>query len=243
MDILAAANIKKTDTVLEIGPGLGTLTMELARQAKRIIAVEKDGRICEILNGLLENQGIDNVKIINADILKVESWKLEIGNSFKIVANLPYYIVSPVIRKFLEAKRPPKEMILMVQKEVAQRICAKPPKMNLLAVAVQFYAGAKIIRYVKKSSFWPQPKVDSAILKISAFNQRRNKAFNQRFFQIVKAGFSHPRKQIINNLAAGLKIDKEKIKNLLLRCGVHPARRAESLDISEWVNVVKLSKF
>lgn len=130
-------------------------------------------------------------------------------------------------------------MILVVQKEVAQRICSKPPKMNLLAIAVQFYAEPKIISYISKKSFWPSPKVDAAILKISALNQHMESAFNQRFFKIVKAGFSQPRKQLINNLSNDLRADKKKIGEWLLANGVQPAQRAETLSIESWELLTK----
>jgi 16S rRNA (adenine1518-N6/adenine1519-N6)-dimethyltransferase len=129
-------------------------------------------------------------------------------------------------------------MVLMVQKEVAQRICAKPPKMNLLAVSVQFYANPKIISFVPKDCFWPKPKVDSAILKISNL-KTQNLKLKKLFFKIVKAGFSHPRKQLINNLSKGLKIEKEKIKKWLLENKIKPEKRAESLSIEDWLNLVK----
>jgi 16S rRNA (adenine1518-N6/adenine1519-N6)-dimethyltransferase len=153
-----------------------------------------------------------------------------------------------VIRKFLESKNPPREMILMVQKEVAQRICARPPKMNLLAVSVQFYAKPKILFYVSKNSFWPQPKVDGAALKISPLRGRikvgvapptkGGEEINSKlFFKIVKAGFSQPRKKIVNNLARMLELNKEKIKNWLLENKIQPKRRAESLEIKDWIKL------
>ncbi len=223
-----AADLKPDDIVLEIGPGIGVLTQELAKKAQKIIAVEKDPKMTEILKETLS--GFKNVQIINKDILKfpVNSEQRTANNkelfivrcslsaNYKVVANLPFYITAPTIRKFLETEYPPKEMVLMVQKEVAQRICARPPKMTILAVSVQFYAKPEIISYISKKSFWPQPKVDGAILKISAFNQRRKPAFNQRFFRIVKAGFSHPRKQLANNLANILKLKEIQLVEVFL---------------------------
>ena len=135
--IIGSADLKKTDTVLEIGAGIGNLTFELAKKAKRVIAVEKDPKMIEILKDLLECQNVKNVKIIEGNILKFKTDSLEL-KTYKLVANLPYYITSPVIRKFLESKNPPSSIVLMVQKEVAQRIAAKPPHMSLLAVSVQF---------------------------------------------------------------------------------------------------------
>ncbi len=259
--LIEAANITKEDTVLEIGPGIGNLTWELAQKAKRVIAVEKDPKMVKILKETLRD--LKNIKIIQADIRKfqIQNTEYKIQDTYKVVGNLPFYLTAPVIRKFLEAENSPKEIIFIVQKEVAQRICAKPPDMNLLAVSVQFYAKPEIISYVPKESFWPQPKVDGAILKISAFNQREKSAFNQRFFEVVRAGFSQPRKMLVNNLsrlrpsgfgrqAKKLKKDKprsrasslrgkEKIKNWLLENGIQPTQRAETLNIKDWENLTK----
>jgi 16S rRNA (adenine1518-N6/adenine1519-N6)-dimethyltransferase len=236
--IVETAEISKKDTILEIGPGIGNLTIELAKRAKKVIAVEKDKRMIEILKENLKD--FKNVKIVQGDILKLEprSYTLK---TYKVVANIPYYLTSRLIRKFLESEAKPKSMVLMVQKEVAQRICAKPPKMNLLAVSVQFYAKPKIISFVPKNCFWPKPKVDSAILKISNLKTRNSK-LKELFFKIVKAGFSQPRKQLINNLSKGLKIKKEKIKKWLLKNGVKPEKRAENLTVNEWLKLTKSFK-
>lgn len=171
------------------------------------------------------------------------------------MANLPFYLTAPVIRKFLESENRPKEMVLVVQKEVGQRICAKPPEMSILAVSVQFYvhplksneagakqfngAGPEIIAFISKKSFYPPPRTDGAILKISAFNQREKSAFNQWFFKIVKAGFSHPRKQLINNLSGGLKMDRANVKSWLLKNNIRPEQRAETLAVEDWINLAK----
>jgi len=238
--IIEAANLTKNDIVLEIGPGIGNLTQELAKRAKKVVAIEKDQKMVEILKEALKEY--KNVEIIKEDILKTNIQYLISNIQYKVVANLPYYITSPVIRKFLESENQPKEMILMVQKEVAQRICSKPPDMSILAVSVQFYAEPEIVSYVSKKSFWPSPKVDSAILKISALNQRRKSAFNQRFFKIVKAGFSQPRKQLVNNLSNGLRIDKIKTEDWLLKNNIQPSQRAETLSIKDWMNLTKSFK-
>lgn len=239
--IIKAANLQKKDFVLEIGPGIGNLTRELAQTVKRVIAVEKDLKMAEILKETLKNY--KNVEIIFGDILKIKNWKFK-NKKFKLVANLPYYIVSPVIRRFLEEKNPPKEMILMVQKEVAQRICASPPDMNLLAVSVQVYAEPKILSYVSKNSFWPRPKVDGAIIKITPYGK---KSMNIKFlsrkknllFKIVRAGFSQPRKQILNNLAVGLNLNKEIIKSWLSKNNIQPIQRAETLTVGDWLSLAK----
>lgn len=235
--IIRAANLQSKDIVLEIGPGTGTLTQEIAKTAKKVIAVEKDPRMIEVLKESLKD--FKNVKSINQDILKFDSYKL-LTTNYKLIANLPFYITSSVIRKFLESKNPPKEMILMVQKEVAQRICAKPPKMSILAVSVQFYANAKIISYVSKKSFRPKPKVDSTIIKIVP--GKRYKIDADKFFKIVKAGFSHPRKQLANNLSKELKLSKEKINHLLLKSNIKYSQRAETLSIDDWIKLSNMLK-
>lgn len=238
--IIGAANLSRNDVVLEIGPGIGNLTLELEKIVKKVIAVEKDRKMCQILKESLESSNVRNVRIVNKDILKIKNDSMvQWFNGYKVVANLPYYITSPVIRKFLESKKPPKLMVLMVQKEVAQRICAHPPNMSLLAVSVQFYAKPEIISFVSKKSFWPQPEVDSAILRISQICTNLPQINTNLFFKVVKVGFSHPRKQLINNLSQGLKLDKEKVKNWLLKNGIESKQRAETLAIKDWLKLTK----
>ncbi len=233
--IVKAAESTQNDIVLEIGPGLGTLTQELAKEAKKVIAIEKDAKMCEILKETLKD--FNNIEIINTDVLKFINLKLEIKN-FKIVANIPYYLTSPLIRMFLESENPPELMVLLIQKEVAQRICSKPPKMNLLAVSVQFYAEPKIVSYVSKNSFWPKPKVDSALIKISQIHTNLPQLITNLFFKIVKAGFSQPRKQLVNNLSKELKLNKEKTASWLLKNNIKPEQRAETLSVDDWLLLV-----
>jgi len=232
--VIRTANLQPEDIVLEIGPGFGALTQEIAKKVKKVIAVEKDKKICKILRGTLKD--FSNIDIINKDILR---YKLQVTN-YKIVANLPFYITAPTIRMFLENKHPPKKMVLIIQKEVAQRICAKPPEMNILAVSVQFYGNPKIIGYISKKSFHPQPKIDSAIIRIiprkSAYNTI---SFRKRFFKIVKAGFSHPRKQLANNLLNKLKLNKEQINSWLKKNNIQPNQRAENLTMENWIKLTK----
>jgi 16S rRNA (adenine1518-N6/adenine1519-N6)-dimethyltransferase len=160
-----AVDARPKDVILEVGPGLGVITQELAQRAKRVIAVEKDQKLAEILKENLK--GSDNLKIITGDILKLLNTLCEIQNTdYKVAANLPFNVASAVIRQFLEAKKPPTEMVFFVQKEVGQRICALPPKANFLAIFVRFYAQVMIAGYVSKKSFWPEPKVDTVIIKI-----------------------------------------------------------------------------
>jgi len=237
--ILDAANLKSKDVVLEIGPGIGTLTKELAKKVKQVIAIEKDSKMIKILKETLKD--FKNVKIIQGDILKIENCKLKIENLYKVVANLPYYITSPVLRKFLESDFKPKEMILMVQKEVAQRIVALAPDMNLLAISVQFFAKPEIISFVSKNCFWPKPKVDSAIIRLKVTGNRLE-VDKDLFFKIARAGFAQPRKQLVNSLSNGLKLEKEKVRNWLKENEIKPERRAETLDIKDWIKLTKSIK-
>ena len=253
--VIEAAQLSQNDIVLEIGPGIGNLTMELAKRVKKVIAVEKDLKMSEILKELLECANVRNVEIVKADILKIDPKPYTL-KPYKVVANLPFYITAPVIRKFLEAvDAKPQQMVLVVQKEVAQRICAKPPRMNLLAVSVQFYAKPEIISYILKKSFWPQPKVDSAILRIDPLMNTDKKQINtDLFFRVAKAGFSQPRKQILNNFSEMLKLNKprserksllrgkDEARFWLLKNNIQPTQRAETLTIEDWIKLTKTFK-
>jgi len=225
--------------VLEIGAGIGNLTEKLAQKAKKVVAIEKDKKLIKILREKLS--AYHNVEIVEGDIrdfLREISQKLR---DFKIVANIPYYLTSNLLRRIFELENKPKEIVLMVQKEVAQRISAKVPKMNLLAISVQLEAEAKIVSYVSKNCFWPRPKVDSAILKISGI-KKNLKVDKNLFFKIVKAGFSQPRKQLINNLSKFLNLEKEKIKSWLLKNKISPSQRAETLTLKDWLNLTRTYK-
>jgi len=285
--IIAAANLTKSDTVLEVGPGEGILTQALAQSAGRVVAVEKDPALTAQLKIKFTNS--KNVEIIEDDILsflrKQESRAWIPGQTrddksfflikYKVVANIPYYLTSHLIRLLLESNNPPQDIILMIQKEVAQRICAKPPKMSLLSASVQFYAQPKIIAKVSKNSFWPKPKVDSAIIQITPHSishpersegsrgsvatratdsldsspefiphsdagAQNDKINNERFFSVLRAGFSHPRKQLLNNLSAGLKIPRDKINETLRAAGLKPNQRAETLSVADWIKITDL---
>lgn len=244
--IIETANLSQKDVVLEIGPGVGTLTKELVKRVKKVIAIEKDAIMTEILKETVKD--FRNVEVVNTDILKIFNSQLSIFNKFskkyKVVANIPYYLTSPLIRKLLESDNSPSEIILMVQKEVAQRISAKPPKMSLLAISVQFYAKAEIVSYVSHKSFWPSPKVDSAIIKITPNQSELLLRLTSQglFFKIVKAGFSQPRKQLVNNLSKALKKDKSEITKWLLKNKINPQQRAETLNIENWINLASSFK-
>lgn len=244
--ILDAAQLTEGDTVIEVGPGLGVLTGELAGRAGRVVAVELDDRLADILKQNLSSY--QNVTIVNRDILKVtpEALLAETGidspsGSYKVVANLPYYITSPVLRHFLEARHKPESMVVMVQKEVAAEITAGPGRMSLLSIGVQLYGEPSIVDYVAAGSFYPVPEVDSAILKVTPYSRPAVEIADQAgFFALVRAGFSAARKQLANSLALGLDVPKEEALKLLERAGIEPRRRAEALSIEEWARLYRI---
>jgi 16S rRNA (adenine1518-N6/adenine1519-N6)-dimethyltransferase len=227
--IVKTAKPLKNDVILEIGPGIGNLTQELAKKAKKVIAVEKDPKMCIILNNL----NLKNVNIIEKDILKLDL-KKELPSNYKVVANIPYYLTSKLIRKLLESENRPSQITLMIQKEVAERICNIKEKKNLLAISVWFYAKPEIKFSVSKNSFYPTPKVDSSVIQIKPYNKTPSKEFSKKFFYIVKAGFSHPRKQLINNFSQKLEKNKNKTSEWLRKNNISPQKRAEDLTLENW---------
>jgi len=234
--IVAIAEIDAEDTVLEIGPGIGAITRALAPKAKWVIAIEKDREMVNILQDTLE--GLKNVKVIQGDVLRIPFPELQLPAFYRVIGNLPFYLTAPVIRMFLESKEvKPLSMTLVVQKEVAQRICSKPPRMSILANAVQFYADPELISVISKKSFFPQPKVDAALIKITPKSLPTGDS--KMFFKIMKAGFSHPRKQLANNISKDLKIDRKKVEEWLSKNDIGPTQRAETLKVDDWLNLTK----
>ncbi|MBI2644350.1 MAG: ribosomal RNA small subunit methyltransferase A [Candidatus Wildermuthbacteria bacterium] len=235
--MLDYANLGNKDTIVEIGAGIGNLTRELALRAKRVMAIEKDGRLVDILKETTSD--LSNVEIVNKDALRWDPKNHKWLKRYKVVANLPYYISAPLIRRFLETlEKKPDMLLLMVQKEVAQRICAKPPHMNILALSVQIYAKPEIVMPVKKGAFWPQPKVDSAVIKIIPRNSE-NPALLPTVFTLIKTGFRQPRKQLMNNFAHGLSMKRERIETWLLFNHIQPDQRAETLSLEDWIRLAK----
>ncbi|MBM4446725.1 MAG: ribosomal RNA small subunit methyltransferase A [Chloroflexi bacterium] len=238
--IVEAAELSPDDTVIEIGPGLGILTVELARHAGDVIAVELDTKLASLLKRRLVS--LANLNVINADILKVSpSQLLEKKSTYKVVANLPYYITSPVLRYFAEASPKPSLMVMMVQKEVGEAIVAGPGKMSLLAVSLQVYSKPMIISHVPSRCFYPQPKVDSVILRFDVLSEPAVKVSDMGgFFEVVKCGFSSPRKQLHNSLAHGLGIKPAEVALLLEKASIDPKRRAETLGLEEWAKLYEV---
>jgi 16S rRNA (adenine1518-N6/adenine1519-N6)-dimethyltransferase len=239
--ILSAAELSPRDTVIEIGPGLGILTEALAKQGARVIGVELDVKLVALLKKRLA--GFPDVKIVHADILKAAPWQLlqdnlpacDLVRGYKVIANLPYYITSPVLSHFLEAQPRPSKMVVMVQKEVGEAITAAPGKMRLLSVKAQFYSKPAIVSYVSAASFYPPPKVDSVILSLDVYSRSPIEVSDVAgFFDIVMHGFSAPRKQLRNSLAHSLEMPPGQVASLLEKAGIEAKRRAETLNLEEW---------
>jgi 16S rRNA (adenine1518-N6/adenine1519-N6)-dimethyltransferase len=245
--ILSAAELSPGDIVVEVGPGLGILTEGLAKQGAQVIAVELDSKLVALLKRRLA--AFPDVKIIHADILRVtprqilES-KLAVSalfQGYKVIANLPYYITSPLLRHFFEALPQPSEMIVMVQKEVGEAMVATPGNMSLLSVKTQFYSKPSIISYVPAASFYPPPKVDSVILRLDVYSQPPIEVPNPAsFFDVVLHGFSSPRKQLRNSLSHSLDMPPSQVTLLLEKTGIEGQRRAETLSLEEWRELWKV---
>jgi len=244
-DILAAADLTPDDLVLEIGPGLGRMTRQLARRTAAVVAVELDRRMTALLRETLVD--LDNVHIVQGDILDIDPARAvatALGrehlheSGYKVVANLPYYVTSAALRRLLEASVRPTLLVVMVQWEVAKRIVAAPGQMSLLAVSVQVYGRPEIIRRVPAGAFYPPPNVDSAVLRILAHpkplvpDDRRGP-----FFRVVRAGFAQRRKQLLNSLSSGLGLPRDLVEQALHRAGISPRRRPQALGIDEWLRL------
>jgi 16S rRNA (adenine1518-N6/adenine1519-N6)-dimethyltransferase len=236
--IVYAAELGPAEVVLEIGPGLGSLTRFLALSARSVTAVELDRKLFPALESVLASY--KNVRLVEGDILKLNPGELMETQSYIVVANIPYYITSVVIRHLLEADVRPSRLVLTMQKEVAERICASAGRMSLLALSVQVYGKPVIGTTIPAEAFYPPPKVDSAVLCIEVYTQPIIPADKlDRFFILIKAGFSQKRKTLRNALSGGLRITQVESEELLCAAGIDPQRRAESLDLEEWGNLVK----
>ncbi|MGA2504162.1 MAG: 16S rRNA (adenine(1518)-N(6)/adenine(1519)-N(6))-dimethyltransferase RsmA [Anaerolineales bacterium] len=237
--IMSAANLEPEDEVLEIGPGLGSLTRYLALSARFVTAVELDRKLFPVLESVLAPY--KNIRLVQGDILKINPAELIEKTGYVVVANIPYYITSVVIRHLLETDQRPSRMVLTVQKEVAERICADPGKMNLLALSVQVYGKPAIGEVISAGAFYPQPKVDSAVLCIELYPQPTIPTDKlDIFFTIIKAGFSQKRKTLRNALSGGLRITPGESEDMLKAGSIDPQRRAETLSLEEWGRLVSV---
>lgn len=242
-EIVEAAEINAKDTVMEVGPGLGFLTARLSKIAKKVVAVELDDKLANFLQIGLDSQDVENVEVVNQDVLKFNPSVLE--KNYKVVANLPYNITSIFLRTFLNQTNRPASLVLMLQKEVAERIIAAPGEMSMLALSVQFFTDIEIIREVKAGNFWPEPKVDSAVIRL-VINENKHKDIpfseEKAFFRLAKFGFSAKRKMLKNNLASGLKISNSEAEKLLEKVGLDIKVRAEDLSVLNWQKLFAASR-
>jgi 16S rRNA (adenine1518-N6/adenine1519-N6)-dimethyltransferase len=237
--IIDASELNKDDVVLEVGPGLGFLTRKLAEKAGKVLTVELDDKLFNLLEFNIKKEGQANLELINQNVLdfRVDNW--EHRDKYKIVANLPYNITSVFLRKFLSSEYSPEFFVLMLQKEVAERIAAKPGKMSLLAVSVQFYAEAEILFNVGKEDFWPSPEVESAVIKIKVDKEKNKDIDVKKFFQLVKIGFSAKRKMLKKNLSAGLRIPADEVEEKIVSAGFDGRVRAQELSVDDWKKLLE----
>jgi 16S rRNA (adenine1518-N6/adenine1519-N6)-dimethyltransferase len=228
--ICEEAGLNKNDTVLEIGPGLGDLTRQLVKRARRVVAVELDPRLANELSNSVIAQ---NLEVIQADILKFELTSLPAD--YKVVANIPYYLTSNLIRVLCESTNPPLVMVLLVQKEVAERIAATPGQLSLLSISTQLYYEAKPGPVIAAELFEPPPKVDSQLIILKRRPELLFKDLDTKtYFRLVKAGFAGRRKKLRGSLAAGLHTSKAEADELLAAAGINGDRRAQELSLQDW---------
>lgn len=240
--ILAGSRLSETDKIIEVGPGIGTLTREMGKTAQNVVAIEIDKTLIPILKETLAD--LDNVEVVNEDILKVDiqgliNEKLD-GGPVKLIANLPYYITTPIVMKFLEEDIPVTDIVVMVQKEVADRMNAKPSTKDYgaLSVAVQYYCDTEIVAKAPRHMFVPQPNVDSIVIGLHVRSERKYKVDNEDiFFKTVKASFGQRRKTLLNSLGGLGFLTKDQIKEALQAANIDPKRRGETLSIDEFANL------
>lgn len=238
-DIVKASNLNKDDIVLEIGPGKGVLTKKLMEVGVKVISIEKDKDLIPLLQEKFKNEIKNkNLTLIEGDILDIEINDL-IKNKYKLVANIPYYITGSILRKFLEEKIKPEQIVLLIQKEVAERIVAKNKKESILSISVKFFGDPYYVRTVSKGSFDPKPKVDSAIINIKNTSKNsNNKIDNEKFFNLIHLGFAHKRKQLLPNLARVF--PKDTISSIFSKLEINQKSRAEDLSLDNWINIYNL---
>lgn len=243
--LIESAELTSNDIVLEIGPGTGVLTRAIAQKAGRVIAVEKDEVLASALAAHLKKEGIANVKVLREDILRLLSGAsphtAELPKKYKVVANIPYYLTSRLLRMIFENKFPPELIVLTIQKEVAERIAASTPHTNLLALSVQAFGSPQIIQTIPASCFAPKPKVESATIKITHISAdffKKNHLKKETFFRMARAGFAQKRKTLLNTL--GVLFPKPQLERILLEIGLAPSIRAEALSLAQWVRLIKI---
>jgi 16S rRNA (adenine1518-N6/adenine1519-N6)-dimethyltransferase len=237
--VVDAAELNPDDAALEVGAGHGALTVELARRARRVVAVELDRAILPVLRET--TAPFANVEIVVRNLLDVEPEDLFGSEPYKLVANLPYYITAATLRHFLEARNPPRLLVVMVQREVAARMVASAGEMSLLSLSVQFYGAPRIVAQVPASAFYPPPKVDSAIVRIDLHPAPLSMEERDWFFVLARAGFAEKRKQVHNSLARHLDVAPARIQDWLNAAGIEPTRRAQTLSLEDWLHLTAVS--
>jgi 16S rRNA (adenine1518-N6/adenine1519-N6)-dimethyltransferase len=235
--ILGAADLVGEDRVVEVGPGLGVLTVPLADRVSEVVAIELDANLIAALRTALGARS--NVEIIEADALTVPPNSLFDGAPYKVVANLPYYITSPLLRHFFESDHPPTTLVVMVQREVAERMTAAPGRLSLLGISIQFYCRPRVIGYVPASAFLPMPDVDSAIVRLDVLPSPAEDVPVEPFFKVVSAGFATPRKQLHNSIPQRMWLPPGAIEVVLADLGIDGSRRAQTLTIAEWATLTR----
>jgi 16S rRNA (adenine1518-N6/adenine1519-N6)-dimethyltransferase len=236
--IVSSAQITPNETIVEVGPGTGELTAALAQVAKSVIAVELDDRLIPLLETRFAHTS--NVYFHFSDILKTDVVSLVGAKPYSVVANVPYYITSNILRHLLEAPRKPRRIVMTMQYEVAQRISAKPGDLSLLGVSVQFYGKPLLITKLNPAVFWPRPEVDSAVIQIDPYPQPIiDVPSAELFFKVTKAGFSQKRKQLRNSLSGGMGVKTVVADEWLGQAGLDPSRRAETLTLEEWATLTR----
>jgi 16S rRNA (adenine1518-N6/adenine1519-N6)-dimethyltransferase len=230
--IVEVSGADSKTVVLEIGPGLGILTEELTRVSRSVTAIELDQRLAARLGEYFNGRA----RIVQGDILDVDLESLGLAQPYIVVANLPYSIATAAIQRLLEAEHPPKRMIIMVQREVAERMAARPPEMSILAIAVQFFSRPRIQFRIGSGAFIPKPRVESAVIRLDLHAETAlPRTQHARFFTLVRAGFSQRRKRLDNSIASALNVPKAAVAEALIAAGIEPSRRAETLDVDDWV--------
>ena len=247
--IINAADLKSSDNVVEVGPGTGFLTEKLIEKAKHVTSIELDKEMVELLEERFGD--VKNLEVVNEDILKFDfthrrrDWLISPSGgvlNFKVVANIPYYITSPLLKHFLQSNNRPSVMVVLVQKEVAEKICGITGK-SVITIQTQVFGKPEIVGFVPSSSFYPAPKVDSAILKINVYDKPLIPEGELKdFFRIVKFGFSQKRKKLSNSLGAGLHLKPADVRDILIKADINPETRAEELEVGDWEGLVKLKR-
>jgi 16S rRNA (adenine1518-N6/adenine1519-N6)-dimethyltransferase len=233
--IMDAAAVTKADTVLEIGPGLGVMTRPLADQAGKLVAVETD----RVLADLLRRDAPVNLEVVEQDFLNYDLTQLPKG--YKVIANIPYYLTSKIFRLLVESPNPPSVMSVLIQKEVAERITSKPGQLSVLALSVQYYGYPEIVRIVERHRFWPAPAVDSAVLRVTLTGPAFP-ADPTKLFRLIKAGFGEKRKQLKNSLSGGLNLSSDLGIELVSKAKLPPTARAQELDLKAWQRLYKVAE-